>query len=273
VNGETLTATVPATLIARAGMVQVAVVQPDGPVATLDFTIGPAAKLTIAPGGIVNAASSDRRIAPGSLISIYAYNLPSQTAFAEAAPLPTVLGGVSVLINGIAVPLLFVGPVQINAQVPFEIEPGPAFVKLSVNGVLGEQADLEVGSTGPGILSLPSTNHALAQNADYTLNSAVNPARPGQYVVLYLTGQGLVDPPVATGEAAPSSPLSYPVARVEATIGGRPATVAFAGLAPGLAGVLQVNLLVPPGGAGELPVEVAIGGVASAPAMLSIGAN
>jgi uncharacterized protein (TIGR03437 family) len=67
--------------------------------------------------------------------------------------------------------------------------------------------------------------------------------------------------------------VSSPLAAVQSTIGGRAATVAFAGLAPGLVGVLQVNLLVPSGGAGELPVAVTIGGQASPPAILSVGAN
>jgi uncharacterized protein (TIGR03437 family) len=80
----------------------------------------------------------------------------------------------------------------------------------------------------------------------------------------------MVEPAVPTGEAAPATPLSYPAGPVEATIGGRPARVAFAGLTPGLVGVLQVNLEVPAGVSGEAPVEVAVGGMASPPAVLSV---
>jgi uncharacterized protein (TIGR03437 family) len=277
VDANTLVATVPAALIASAGVVPITVLQPDGAVSSaIDFAIRPASPsvITIAPGGVVNAASSQPSIAPGSLISIYASNLPPRSSFAESTPLPLELNGVSVLINGVRAPLLFAGSFQVNAQVPYEIPPGPATLVLNAGTVKSESAPIDIKPAGPGILTFPATNHALAQNAaDFTLNSTGNPARSGQYVILYLTGQGLVEPTVATGAAALSSPLSYPIAKVDATIGGRPATVAFAGLAPGMVGVLQVNLLVPSGASGELSVEISIGGVASPPALLSVGAN
>jgi uncharacterized protein (TIGR03437 family) len=58
-------------------------------------------------------------VVPGSLVSIFGVNLASQIAFASAVPLPVTLGGVSVSFNGIAAPLLFVPPQQINAQLPW----------------------------------------------------------------------------------------------------------------------------------------------------------
>jgi uncharacterized protein (TIGR03437 family) len=273
VDANTLRAAVPASLIATAGAASLTVLQPDGAASSaIEFPIraDDPGGMTITTGGVVNAASSQASIAPGSLISIYASNLPAGSAFAEKTPLPTTLNGVSVRINGVPAPLLFAGSSQVNAQVPFEIPPGGATVIVTAAGVSAE-APVEVRPVGPGILTMSGGNHAVAQNAaDFTLNAGDNPARPGQYVILYLTGQGMVEPAVPTGEAAPATPLSYPAGPVEATIGGRPARVAFAGLTPGLVGVLQVNLEVPAGVSGEAPVEVAVGGMASPPAVLSV---
>jgi uncharacterized protein (TIGR03437 family) len=111
---------------------------------------------------------------------------------------------------------------------------------------------------------------APAINQDGTLNLATNPAAAGSFVSVYLTGQGLVDRPVASGAAAPIGTLSNTLAKTTATIGGVPATVSFSGLAPGLVGLGQVNLLVPNLPAGDQQVIVTIGGVASNPAMIAV---
>ena len=83
--------------------------------------------------------------------------------------------------------------------------------------------------------------------------------------MLYASGLGDVSPAVAAGSAAPSSPLSRTVLPVDLIIGGVRAEVAFAGLAPGFAGLYQVNAVVPspvtPGDA--VPVTIGVAGVSS----------
>jgi uncharacterized protein (TIGR03437 family) len=82
-------------------------------------------------------------------------------------------------------------------------------------------------------------------NADGSLNDGTHPAHPGDYVVLYMTGQGPLDRPVPNGAAAPSDPPARATLPVSVTIGGLNAPVAFAGLTPTLAGLFQVNVRVP----------------------------
>jgi uncharacterized protein (TIGR03437 family) len=56
-----------------------------------------------------------------------------------------------------------------------------------------------------------------------------------------------VSPAVPAGTPTPVSPLSSTVSPITAKIAGRDATVDFAGLAPGMIGTYQVNIIVPPG--------------------------
>ena len=134
------------------------------------------------------------------------------------------------------------------------------------------RAEIRGGRTGDS--GADGDGHALAVNyPGGALNSLQNPVHPGEYVVVYLTGQGPVDPPVASGAQSPAEPLSLPVAAVRAQLGGKPAEVAFAGLAPGFVGLLQVNLLVPDVPGGEQSLEVTVGDVQANSAVLWVAAN
>jgi uncharacterized protein (TIGR03437 family) len=215
----------------------------------------------------VNAASSLPAIAPGSLISIYGVNLASATAAAPSLPLPTALNGTSVSINGIDAPLLFASAGQINAQVPFEVQPGSATLQIQVGTLQGAPVAFKVQPIAPGVLSV------IQNAADGTVNSPQTPVQPGQYVTVYVTGQGAVDPAVPTGAAAPAGPFALPLATVQTQIGGQDATVTFAGLAPELAGLMQVNLLLPALPPGDQPLVVTVGGVPSNTVTLSVGAG
>jgi uncharacterized protein (TIGR03437 family) len=273
-GGTQLTAAVQASLIGVAGSVPVTVANPDGSLSgAAVFTVTPVLPSTSA-AGIVNAASSLPAIAPGALISIYGSNLAAANSQALATPLPTALSGTSVLIGGTAIPLLFVSPGQINAQVPYETAPGTASLVVQSNGASGAPVQIQVAAVGPGVLMPEGVNHVLAVNlADGSLNQTASPALPGQYVTAYLTGQGQVSNPVATGAPAPASPFSVPVGAGQVKIGGQPADVQFAGLAPYYVGLLQLNVLIPDVAAGEQPFEVSIGGVTANATVISVGAH
>lgn len=217
----------------------------------------------VSPGGIVNTASYlYGAIAPGSLISIFGENLAPGTTSAESSPWPTMLNGVAVTINGIAAPLYYVSPDQINAQVPLELPIGLGRLVVTVNGRSSLAAVFPLTSAAPGIFYSSETRSAV-QNADYSINSPENPAAPGSIVLAYLTGQGRLDMGIASGVAAPSSPLCRPTLPVDAVINDRPAEVLFSGMAPGLVGVMQVNLRIPDLEPGEHLLKITIGGVPS----------
>ena len=288
-NGNALTTTfgsttqvsavVPANLVAVAGSASVSVSNPGGllskAVAFLVASVPPPAISgpAITSGGVVNAFSSLPSIAPGALISIYGTNLAPGDAHAPATPLPKSLSGIVVSINGIPAPLLFVSATQINAQAPFELAPGPATVVVHGGALESPAVKVEVRAAAPGILALAG-DRALAVNyPGGALNTAQNPVHPGEYVVVYLTGQGLVDRTVPSGAESPADPFVLPLAPVSAKLGGKAAEIAFAGLAPGFVGLLQINLLVPDIAAGEQALEVTVGDIPANTAVLSIALN
>jgi uncharacterized protein (TIGR03437 family) len=247
---------------------------PNSPVSVpVTFTVGP-----VFPGGrviyaAVNSASfSAGPLAPGSLFSIFGANIANAAVSATAFPLPTQLGGISLTVNNIAAPLLYVGPMQINAQAPYELQAGPAQIVVLSNGIALAALTVQVVATAPGIFTfLDGSGRAAAENQNYTVNTPQNPAKAGSYLIVYLTGQGAVSPAVRDGAPASSTTLSNVLIAATATIGGQQAQVSFAGLAPTLAGVTQMNILIPNLAPGTYPLVVSMNGKASNSATITIG--
>jgi len=215
-------------------------------------------------GGVVNAADFGQPVAPGSLISIFGSNLASAQKQASSYPLPTELSGTMVYIDGIAAPLTFVSPGQINAQVPYSIAPGSsASVLVQANGINSSNSTVTVVSVAPAIFSQAGTGAGLGAilNGNNIENTASTPAQRGETVQIFATGLGATVPAVATGAAGNAQPLAQAPA---VTIGGQNATVTFAGAAPGFAGLDQINAIVPNVPAGDQPIVISFSGAQSA---------
>jgi uncharacterized protein (TIGR03437 family) len=204
---------------------------------------------------VANAASAlPNGIAPGAIATLYGTGLAAGTAAANEFPIPKALAGATVTVNGTAAPVLYASPTQVNFQVPFEATPGAATVSLSVNGSVAGSITIPLFTTAPGIF-LESNGDAAVVNQDGSINSASQPAPAGTVVSAWLTGLGLLNPALPSGAAAPTNPPST-VSGVTATVGGVPATIQFAGGAPGFAGVYQVNVQIPPLEAGSHDLRI-----------------
>jgi uncharacterized protein (TIGR03437 family) len=214
-------------------------------------------------GGVVDAAQFQPVVAPGSIASIFGAELAGGVVNASTVPLTAALGGVRVFIHGIAAPIYFVAPGQINFQVPFEVPPRRVVeVVVERDGVQSQAATVRVEDYAPAIFQNAATKDPIVTRfPDNALITVGNPAKGGDVLILYLTGIGSLTSLPATGAATPDSPL--PQSRLEpiVTLGGQTVKVLYAGLAPGFIGLAQLNLqlpaTVPPGV--KLPLAVQFG--------------
>ncbi|HYL75274.1 MAG TPA: hypothetical protein VEU96_13770 [Bryobacteraceae bacterium] len=240
---------------------------------------------SIFDGGILNGAGFQKGqpITGGSLISIFGSQLASKVASADSIPLSTLLAGVTVTFaNGgttLPSPLLYVQPddpanqvvSQINCQVPWNLVPAGATatvnVTVTVNGNTSPPAQVTVGPVSPGIFA--SGGRAIAVNADGTLawpagvipGLTTHGAKVGDVLIVYATGLGPVDKPIADG-ANSLDALRNITTPIIVGVGGVRANVFFAGLSPQFVGVNQLNIQVPNIAPNDnAPLQILIGGI------------
>jgi uncharacterized protein (TIGR03437 family) len=224
----------------------------------------------VSDNSFVHAADGSDRHSPGGLFSLFGDNLALGEALASGAPWPEGLAGASVFINDRPAPLYFNNGRQINGQIPFETQPGAAIVRAEVAGARGREIRVNIIPAAPGILQF-GDRRAVAVNADGTINTQASPTAPGSAIVVYLTGIGAVDNPVATGAAASANPLSRPVAAFSATLGDAEVQVLFLGLAPGFVGLAQANLVIPKLPPGDYLLVIVVNGVPSNAVFVTVG--
>ena len=242
-----------------------------------DRPLGPP---TLLANSVVNGASfrtatePNSAIAPGASVAIFGTDLASDTVLAQEVPLPTTLGDTSVTFNDVPAPLFFVSGAQINAQVPFELMTGTGSVTVQVTrgSETSEAQPVGFAAVSPGIFTL--NEQGTGQGAILIANTPFlaaptgvledsRPAQRGEFVSLFCTGLGPVQPEVKSGEVAPSTPpLAETLSPTLVNISDIPALVTFSGLAPGFVGLYQVNVQVPMGvPSGVQEVEIIINGV------------
>ena len=184
-------------------------------------------------------------LGPGNIVQIYGTSLASQPVSATTLPLPTKVAGTQVLIGGVTAPLFYVSPTQVNAQIPFELNPGQQYqVIVSANGALTTPQPIQLNAGTPAMLQFTS-GLVIAQHGDGTLVSDTAPAAPGEFIVLYMTGLGATDIPVPTGQASPANPPANVLDVPVLTLNDKPVSLLFAGLTPGLVGLYQINIQIP----------------------------
>ena len=218
---------------------------------------------------IASAASeTSGAIAPGEIISLFGSGIgPAPTGFTldAAGKVATNLSGTRVLINGVAAPLIYASVGQINAIVPYEVGvSGTASIQVISNGIPSAAWGVPLAESAPSIFTIDGTGlgQGAVLNQDNSVNGASNPAARGTVISIFATGEGLTSPPGVTGSVT-GSDTKAPILRVTVEIGGVAAMVQYSGSAPfEVAGLLQVNALVPP--------EVHPG--SNVPVLLTIGA-
>lgn len=212
-----------------------------------------------------NAASgASGAIAPGEILALSGITVgPRPAVSSTASPVATSLGGTTVTVNGTPAPVLYTQADQTNVIVPWGATGTTASIVVTSGTTTSQTLSVPMTAAAPGLFT--SGGAALAWNQDGTLNSASNAAPAGSVVVLYATGLGQTDPPGQDGAKYGDLVLAETVAPVTASVGGKAATVIYAGSAPGqIAGVMQVEVVIPAGaGTGAVPVVITSSGASS----------
>jgi len=214
----------------------------------------------ITPGQVVNAASYLGDLAPGALATVYGNNLADGTSTIVANPsFPNTAGGVSVSVNGVNAPLIYVSPSQINFQIPWETAPGPSVpVKVTRNTI--DSAIEYVTVAAPAAPSM-FLNEFVNGTAWVTGTGCVLTecaVQAGTIYQLWANGLGPKNGPSQDGVGAAYSlsttPLEVPgsPASCQLTIGGQPAKVDYCGAAP-YEIIDQINFEYPSGVTSSTP--------------------
>jgi uncharacterized protein (TIGR03437 family) len=214
---------------------------------------------------VVNAISlREGAVAPGEIVAVFGAGLgpdtPSTGALDADGVLPTSLGGVELRFDGTAAPLFYAQSGQVNAQVPYAVAGSDTVpVEVRYQGKFVGAANVPVAPSAPAML-------ALATNPDGTPNAESAPAPRSTWMTFYATGEGLTDGRNVAGKPA-ESPYPHPLLPIALTIAGVNAEILFAGSAPYMIGVLQINARVPGGfvAPGEAAVELTVGAVKAPP--------
>lgn len=209
----------------------------------------------------VNAGSYQAGNSGSSIIAGFGSNLATGVATASSLPLPTTLGGVSVMVDGRPAGLFYVSPTQINYQAPDQLLPGSALVTVLRNSQVVAQGTLTLDATAPSI---------------FTADGSGLGAPAGQLLRVTASGQLLYEP-LARYDAAKSAIVPVPIVRqpgdklflvfygtglsemedsddnasngvaehIEALLGDKPMKVLYTGVAPGFAGLDQINIELP----------------------------
>jgi uncharacterized protein (TIGR03437 family) len=249
--------------------------------------------LVVAPpvpviNAIVNGATFKAGANPAaanSFVSLFGTDFGTENTTGNIFP-ATTFNGVSVLVNGAAIPLYFVVGTggQINIVLPSELgSSGSATVEVKTADGTSAPFTLQLAADSVGIFRIADPSKASRENGAVLFSNTAwkvmplsmatalglpscasvttasvcgKPAKAGDQIQIYLTGLGKATPNgdpngkvLATGTLAPTdgSVLYKTVETPVVKIGGVPAVVSFSGIAPGNAGQYQINVAVPDG--------------------------
>lgn len=249
----------------------------------------PQINIQIPDGGIVNGAGfQPGPLAPGSIVSVFGTGLAGgMQAAANSIPLPTVIEGVTVEVDGVPAPLFFASEPQINFQIPnAPIQPplteeggsknqaNTVTVVVKHSGAESNPAEVEIAAHSPAIFTADfGAGRAIAfDGVDGALAHPVGsfpgsePIQHGEVMTIFANGLGPTNPPFEIGDDSLDDQGNFvrrdTVTIPQVTIGGVDAPVTFSGMSPQFVAVYQVNVTVsaqtPIGD--QVPLVIEIGG-------------
>jgi uncharacterized protein (TIGR03437 family) len=195
----------------------------------------------IAPAGIKNAAGDTPvdGVAAGSIISIYGASIASRLEVGPANPLAQSLAGVVVLLGDRLIPLIYVSPDQINAQLPADLAEGGYNLTIKNDGLPDVTGQFNVVQNAPGLFAnnVNSKQYAVAFHEDGSAVTVDSPAKRTEIVTILGTGFGRYNRRVPDGFVVPDSPAIPLADTAEIVAGSAHLQPTFTGAAPGFVGV------------------------------------
>jgi len=208
-------------------------------------------------GGVVNNGTyaSGEPLAQGDVAAVFGnqflFDVPQ---FAKSVPLPNMLDGVQVLVNGEAAPLYYAASGQIDFEIPIDAASGDGTVQVVRNGQAGNLVYVDINARVPRFISYLGSYAIMTTPQNALTGIPSNPVKAGDTVVIYAIGLGPTSPPVMSGTASPASPLAEVPGTTKVCFGTESpfyqapcATPLFTGLTPNFVGLYQINVTIPSG--------------------------
>lgn len=224
--------------------------------------------------GVTNSAGYQAgMVAPGEILTFWGSGIgPAGMATAqldEAGFISSAIGGTQVFFDGFPSPMIYTSSGQTSAIAPYAVAGlTTTTMQVALNGALSGPVALPVVPSVPAIFTSDSSGQRQAVAVNFTsgqLNSPANPVNRGDYIIFYVTGDGQTTPAGLDGWPVSGTP-PLTAQETRATVGGVPATVIYAGGAPGFVmGLAQFNVQIPDGAptGPAVPLVVTVGGVES----------
>ena len=229
----------------------------------------------IAPAGVRNAVGNTptSAVAPGSIISIFGQGLAPGVQVGPVNPLSQTISGVTVTVNDRILPLLFVSPQQINAEVLSDLPDGDYTLTVHNTGQPDISATFSITRDAPGIFfqTVNSQPYVVALHSDGSAVTQDSPATAGETISILGTGFGPYNGQVIDGFFPPLPPPSL-ADSVTVSTGDQNPVPSWSGAAPGFTGVVSTSFQVPSGLASgtNVPLTITVNGASSNTVMLPV---
>ena len=218
----------------------------------------------ISENGVKNSAGDtpSLTVGPGSDISIFGSNLASDSQAAPAGQLSQAIDDVWVTLNGRLLPLLFISPTQINAQLFSDLQDGNYTLTVHHTAQQDASRNFTVQRDSPGLFQwYPAQGNptVAAFRQDGSMLTADNPATANETISIYGTGFGLYDQPLVDGFPTPNTGNWNVVDPVKVTVGGQTYTPISSRAGNGLVGMVAVKVKLTgtlPSGLNDIKVTV-----------------
>jgi uncharacterized protein (TIGR03437 family) len=217
--------------------------------------------------GMVNGPNyAPGPFAPNSIVSIFGSGLAWSSHGVTAADivnntLPVELNSTRIYVMDSPAPLLYVSDGQVNFLVPANQLSGDVKIRVVREGVTGPEVTVTLVDAAPALFQT-AAGYAIAAHLDNSVIAPGSPAQAGEIIVVYACGLGRTQPNPAPGSIPKGAAVIQKLSDLKVYLGGaaiNPASILYAGLTPGSAGLYQINLILPdnPGTDPEIRVAIA----------------